>query len=321
MDTVYFGGGTPTLLSADQLEELLSTVRASYSVSPDAEITAECNPATADRIKLLRMRRAGINRLSIGLQSANQRELQALGRCHSFADFMETWQNARAAGFDNLSADVMSGIPYQTPESWLFTLEQVCSLCPEHLSAYGLTIEDGTPFARRKAELPLPDEESARKMYFDGIRFLSDRGFRQYEISNYARPGYESRHNLKYWNCEPYLGFGPAAYSDFQGVRFGNLRDLAAYTDSKDITAERESPSLWERANEYVMLRLRLSDGVSVAAFEARFGGSFAASFGNALERYVPGGFVRKMPDGYALTPEGMYVSNSILSDILDFPE
>ena len=320
VDTVYLGGGTPTVLSAEQLERIMETVFSSYRVAESAEITAECNPATASREVLSRMRRAGINRLSVGLQSAHAGELKALGRLHSFADFCRTWEDARAVGFENMSADVMSGIPDQTRESYLETLRLLCDLSPEHVSAYGLIVEEGTPFGRMAERLVLPDEEAARAMYFDGIEYLASRGLEQYEISNFARRGYESRHNLKYWNCDEFLGFGAAAYSDFGGARFGNSSDVCAYIEGKGCECEREYPSVTERANEYVMLRMRLSEGVSRAAFEARCGVDFAP-FAAALEGYVPMGLVKRTADGYAFTPEGTYVSNAILSDVLDFSE
>ncbi|MBQ9132183.1 MAG: radical SAM family heme chaperone HemW [Clostridia bacterium] len=319
VDTVYFGGGTPTLLSAAQLERLMEAVTGAYRLADGAEITAECNPATGSRELFTRMRLAGFNRLSIGLQSAHGEELRALGRLHRFDDLRQTVEDARVAGIDNLSADVMFGIPGQTVGSYLATLEAVCGLGVRHLSAYGLTVEEGTPFGNMGDRLVLPDEEETRRMYFEGLAYLESHGWKQYEISNFAVPGYESRHNLKYWNCDPYLGFGPAAYSDFCGKRFGNSRDVAAYIEGKDITEACDEPSDVERMNEYVMLRMRLGEGISARAFEARFGGDFQALFGKRLEAYLPGGLVRRRGDGYGFSPRGMYVSNSILSEILDF--
>ena len=320
VDTVYFGGGTPTILSPEQLERLLGAVFNFYHVAPDAEITSECNPATADRETLNRMRRAGFNRLSIGLQSAQERELRALGRGHSFSDFCRTWEQAEAAGFSNLSADVMFGIPHQTEDSLHRTLEQVCALRPKHVSAYALTVEPDTPFGRRgEAALCLPDEDAVRQMYLNLIADLKGAGIRQYEISNFALPGYESRHNLKYWNAEEYLGFGPAAHSDFGGARFGNACDLARYLTGNLETAERSVPSRNERMNEYVMLRMRLCRGLQTSCLGERFGEEAVRHLSGALERYLSGGFVQRTGEGYAFSPEGMLVSNSILSEILDF--
>ncbi|MBQ8416652.1 MAG: radical SAM family heme chaperone HemW [Clostridia bacterium] len=189
VDTVYFGGGTPTYLSVGQLERIMQEIGDCYRISGNAEITAECNPATGNRETFRQMRTMGFNRLSIGLQSVHERELKALGRIHSFGDFCRTWEDARRAGFENLSVDLMSGIPEQTPESWEESLRQVLRLTPEHVSAYGLIIEEGTPFAKREKTLVLPDEESAREMYFSGIEILATQGILQYEISNFAKKG------------------------------------------------------------------------------------------------------------------------------------
>ncbi len=320
VDTVYLGGGTPTLLGAKRLEQIMKTVTNKYSLASDAEITSECNPATGDRALFCTMRAAGFNRLSIGLQSTHEEELRALGRAHTYADFLHTWEDARGAGFDNLALDLMSGIPHQTPERFRVTLERAVALSPEHISAYGLQVEPETPFGRMSEEaLALPDEEAARQMYLDTVRILSAAGILQYEISNFARPGYESRHNLKYWECGEFLGFGPAAYSDFKGARSGNLPDRNAYSEGRDITTDRETPDRSTRIAEAVMLGMRLSRGICIEAFDARYGISFAERYGRALERYIPMGLVEHADGCYRLTPEGMYVSNAILSDLLDF--
>ena len=319
VDTVFLGGGTPTTLPAYLLKELMGEIYKYYNVAPDAEITAECNPVTGERELFARMRAAGINRLSIGLQSAHEKELKALGRLHTFETFATCFSDARAAGFDNISVDVMSGIPYQTPESRRETLEKVLALSPEHISSYDLIIEAGTPFARKRATLSLPDEEAARKMYLDGIAFLKEKGYAQYEISNFARPGYESRHNLKYWNCDEYLGFGVAAHSDFGGARFGNSRDIEAYIAGRDITEERSILDKEERINEYIMLRFRLCEGINVSSFDARFGISFEETYGKKLTPFINSGLACREGEKYYLSKEGMLVSNTILSEILDF--
>lgn len=319
VDSVFFGGGTPSLLPPELLLRVLDTLVRCYHVSADAEITLECNPATANAVALERLRRGGFNRLSIGLQSTHANELCALGRIHSFADFERTLSDARRAGFSNVSADLMSGIPLQTVESYLQSIERLAALGPEHISAYGLSIEEGTPFFKSRDRLELPDEEAAREMYFRGIDCLQANGYAQYEISNFAKPGYESRHNLKYWSCDEYLGFGVAAYSDFGGDRFGNSRDLSAYIEGRPIECERETPSLSERKNEYVMLRMRLRAGISASAFAARFGDSLADSFGNRLLGYEKQGLVCRVGDAIAFTPRGFYLSNAILSEVLDF--
>ena len=321
VDTVYFGGGTPTLLPAWELASILETVAGAYRLSSDVEITAECNPATGGLSYFSEMRKSGFNRLSIGLQSTHDDELRALGRIHSFADFEKTFSESRAAGFENISVDLMSGIPEQTVERYLAAIDRLAALSPEHISAYGLTVEEGTPFGKMGERLSLPDEDAARQMYFEGIERLASHGYGQYEISNFARVGYESRHNLKYWNCNEYLGFGTAAYSDFGGDRFGNSRDLVAYIDGKEIETERETPTRSQRMNEYVMLRMRLTEGVCAAEFQRRFGCEFETVFGKRLAIYEQHGLVERTYGGWHFTKEGIYVSNAILSEILDFSE
>lgn len=320
VDTVYVGGGTPTVLNADQLEQIMNTVARFYHLAHGVEITSECNPASANADLLKRMRTAGWNRLSIGLQSAQAQELKALGRLHSFEGFLSTWEQARAAGFSNLSADLMFGIPHQTEESFADTLEKTLACQPEHLSVYSLIVEEGTPFGRRgEDQLSLPDEDQVRRMYLHMVERLNAAGVMQYEISNFARVGYESRHNLKYWNTDEYLGFGLGAYSDFGGVRFGNGRDLGAYLSGEDITEEREIPDRRERLSEYVMLRMRLNEGIRFFSLAERFGEEAVVQLKKSLASYEAGGFLRMAEDRVAFTAEGMLVSNSILSDVLEF--
>ncbi len=319
VETVYLGGGTPTVLPIADLARILSTVGECYHLAPDAEITIECNPATASREQLDALRRAGYNRLSMGVQSVHPEELKALGRLHRFADVLRTLEDARAAGFSNVSMDVMSGIPEQTEESWQATLEAVCKLSPEHISAYDLILEEGTPLHRAQAHFRLPGEESARRMYLSGVSYLSAQGYAQYEVSNFARPSYASRHNLRYWECREYLGLGVAAYSDLFGERFGNSRELDAYIAGEDITAERTCPSVGERLDEALMLGLRMSKGVSLGALEARFGCDAVGTLERALSPYLTAGLCVRMGDRIALTPEGMLVSNAILSELPDF--
>ncbi len=315
IDTVYFGGGTPTCLPTYLLTHILKTIKTCYSVTENAEITVECNPTgsiTKENFQALRT--AGFNRLSIGLQSVQKKELRALGRTHDFETFRATCRNAREAGFENISADVMFGISYQTPTSFADTLEKLCDCNPEHISAYALAVEDGTPFGKIGAEnLHLPNEDDTREMYLYMVDYLSQRGYSQYEISNFAKSGYESRHNLKYWKCEEYLGIGVSAFSDFSGERFGNGRNFDGYLRGDDITAERDKPSELTRKSEKIMLGMRLSTGLDID--------TLGAENVAVLERYIPQGLVRKNGFRYAFTPEGMLVSNAILSQMVDFSE
>lgn len=320
VDSVYFGGGTPTLLTPDQLERVLMTVRAHCALSEDAEITTECNPATAEENTLYAMRQAGINRLSIGVQSADDGELAALGRIHRFADARKILQAARTAGFENLSVDLMYGIPGQTRDSFARTLETVLSLPtpPEHLSVYSLIIEPGTPFYAARATLPLPDEDAVCDMTDDAVSFLRQAGYTRYEISNFARRGRACRHNLHYWNLDDYLGVGVAAHSLLCGVRTENSCDLGAYLDGADLARTEEILTPTAAREEYVMLRLRMSCGIDTAEFARRFGRSFMSVYGPATDRYCALGLMARQGDTVFLTDAGMNVSNTILSDLLE---
>ena len=316
-DTVYFGGGTPTLLSSEQFGRILSAVERNFGIDPGAEITAETNPKTADRGKLSEMRRLGINRLSIGMQSVHGAELRALGRIHSFDDFKMSFSDAREAGFDNISVDLMYGIPLQTRESFLNSVEVLAALEPEHISSYALSVEEGTSFYRRRESLVLPDEDTVAEMYGDMTESLARFGYRKYEISNFAKEGRESRHNLKYWRLEDYLGFGPAAHSCFAEKRFGHSRDIDAYLGGESIIIDIEELSRRERMNEYVMLGMRLADGISFSDFAAKFGREFLSEFGEFAK--YRGEFVKIDANNCRFTEKGMLVSNYILSDVLDF--
>ncbi len=326
VDTVFFGGGTPTALPVNRLLTIIEGIFDNFNVRNDAEITVEANPATVTTSDLRRLRRAGVNRLSMGLQSADNEELKALGRIHTFEDFTKSFHAARKAGFSNISIDLMYGIPEQTPDSFRRTLEAVTALDPEHISLYGLKIEDGTPFAAQKDSLKLPDEDSECAMYFDAIRYLAAKGYAQYEISNFAKPGKQCLHNLRYWNCEEYLGFGPGAHSYFGGHRFAFRRNTEDYMKAMefpgsvtDLLSENYAIRPSERLGEYVMLRMRLTEGVDTDAFTARFGVSFEKLFGKYIKLYHTHGFMEKTGRRWHFTPKGMYVSSYILSAMLDF--
>lgn len=326
IDTVFIGGGTPTLLSKKQMKELVGCVRENFKLEKDAEFTVEANPGTVDKAYLRALVSMGVNRISFGLQSANDRELRALGRIHTRDEFAESYAAARAAGFRNINVDLMYGIPHQTAESFAETLAFVKALMPEHISVYGLKVEEGTPFFEKRDSLPLPDEEAEYKMYRNADAELSAAGYKHYEISNYARPGFESRHNKRYWLDEKYLGFGVAAHSYFGNQRYAYTEDMEKYIlemehphDMASILSECSDIDVFTSETEYVMLRMRLFDGVDLAAYRETFGASFAAKYGEKLKRYVDGGFVTLDARHCAFTVRGMYVSNYILSDILDF--
>lgn len=234
VDTIFLGGGTPSLLTGEQLTRLMTVVRACYDVLPDAEITMECNPGTADRESLRAFRMAGVNRLSMGVQSFRDEELQLLGRIHTAREARQCYEDARDAGFTNISLDLMSALPGQTMEEWMESLRQAAELEPEHLSAYSLILEEGTVFSQMmdRGELPpLPEEDLDRQMYHETKRFLEEHGYHRYEISNYAKDGYESRHNSGYWTGHPYLGFGVGAASYLGDCRWNHIRSVTKYCE------------------------------------------------------------------------------------------
>ena len=325
-DTVYIGGGTPTSVPIGLLLELLHGVKRNFSLAKRPEITMEANPATVTYQGLKKLRRAGVNRLSIGLQSANNDELRALSRIHQRRDFEEAFRAARDAKINNINVDLMFGIPGQTIDTMLRTLNYVTRLGPEHISFYNLKIEEGTPFWRMRDALTLPDEDTEYEMYMTAIKFLASRGYAQYEISNFAKPGFQCMHNVKYWNCDEYLGLGPAAHSFFNGNRFSFCRDAEKYMRAIEnpganirITEGTEEIMTKERLGEYVMLRFRLTEGISVKEFYRLFGRDFEAMYGKKLARYMDYGLVGTSEGRYFFTPKGLFVSNYILSDILDF--
>ena len=318
VSTLFIGGGTPSLLAAEETERVFDALRTCFDLSPDAEITSEVNPATADFEKLVRWRRLGINRISIGVQSFADPELRALGRLHTADDAEAFYRAARRAGFGNIGMDLMYGIPWQTPASLTSTLRRMIDLAPEHISAYSLQVEEGTPFFDRRETLALPGDDENADLYDLVTHTLTEAGYRHYEISNYAKPGCESRHNLRYWRMSPYIGIGVAAYSFFEGVRYGHDRDLTAYL-ADDFT-RRPAPEprgAGDAEEEYVMLALRLSDGVDDADYARRFGETFSARYGARLRQYAAQGLAAETGHGWALTDRGMYVSLAILSELL----
>lgn len=322
VDTVYIGGGTPTYLGADRLGKILKTVHKKYRVAKDAEITLEANPDSAGDWKALRaLRRAGVNRVSLGMQSACDEELSAIGRVHTQAQTAAAVEAVRRAGIKNLSLDLIYGLPEQTPERWQENLSAAVALEPEHLSCYGLKVEEGTPLFQRREAYNLPGDDAQADMYLYTVEFLERMGYGQYEISNFARPGMESRHNLKYWHLDEYAGFGPGAHSDFGGVRYAYARDLDAYirgvaTGSPMLSESERIPPL-DRDTEYVMLGLRLREGLDPREFERRFRRRFNC-FVPFLEQCRQNGYACEEEGRWHLTPKGFLVSNQIIGGMLD---
>lgn len=316
------------MLPLRQFERLFESVRRNFSLSKDAEITVEANPGTVNFHSLKTIFKLGVNRLSFGMQSAVDRELKVLGRIHNTEQFDESFKNARKAGFDNISVDVMYGIPNQTRKTLGETLRYVSSVSPEHISLYCLKLEEGTPFYLASDKLNLPDDDTVYDMYTESVQYLSMVGYSGYEMSNFSVRGRESRHNLKYWNCDDYVGIGAAAHSYLGGRRFSIIRDAVSYIDGMEIPEaginlydEDRVIGKEESMNEYVMLRMRLCDGVNIAEFKRRYGIDFKDKFGKYFDEYVSDGFVTKTDGNYAFTTKGMFVSNYILSAVLDFPE
>ncbi len=323
VDTVYIGGGTPTLLPPACVAQLTEAVHEAFCVLPDAEITVEGNPAVTDRAALAAWRDGGVNRLSLGAQSAQDAELRALGRLHRWSDVSATVADARAVGLENINLDFMLGIPHQTPATLWDTLARALELAPTHLSAYTLMLEDGTPFGRRgRAALGLPPdaetaEDEAATLWETASALLREAGYEHYEISNYARPGFRSRHNLHTWQCHDYLGLGLAAHSCMGGVRFGQSRDLSAFLRGEDITAFREPLSEDDRLSEYIMLGLRLSDGIDEADFARRFGRDFWSIYGDRCAPLLAGDLMRRDKGRVYLSERGFLVSNAILAELI----
>ena len=317
-DTLFFGGGTPTLLGEKDTFAILSAAHRYFSVSRDAEITIESNPATADEKKLSYLREMGINRLSIGVQSLSDAELSALGRVHTADEALRFYETAVRVGFSNINIDLMYGIPHQTEESARETLARVLALAPTHVSAYSLILEEGTPLFNRRDGLPIPTEEGEEALHTLVREMLTEAGYTHYEISNYAKDGYACRHNLHYWHSEPYLGFGVSAYSFFEGARYGNGHDLTSYlTSPLGQVTDRERVDAEALSYEWVMLRLRLAEGLPLDDYENTFGVRFEKKYAPLIEKYEKVGLMQVSDGRLWLTEQGMRLSNAILVDFL----
>ena len=320
VDTIYFGGGTPSFLGADSLATILTTIRRSFDVDNNAEITFEANPDSVSDQLLKRLKAEGFNRVSLGIQSDDDDMLERLNRPHNYSQAVNAYQRIRKAGFKNVSVDLIYGLPDQNNRKWLETLEHVLELMPEHISLYGLEVHPGTPIEEYEKMGRIPDEDTFADMYLSAVKFLENRGFRQYEISNFARKGLHSRHNMKYWTGGEYLGFGPSAASDFAGSRFKLVSDLRAYINGikvgGDVMEEVEDIPLRERASEYIMTRLRTTAGLDPNEYEKLF-----------LLPFQPLEEILELNEGYnltqqnrngswRLTPRGFMVSTKIISDL-----
>ncbi len=320
VNTIYFGGGTPTFFGAERLARLLQIVRKQFNVSKDCEITVECNPDSADQDTLLTLKKAGVNRLSMGVQSAQDKELEEIGRVHSFAQATRAFQRARDAGFDNISLDLIYGLPDQTMESWKESVEALLKLNPEHLSCYGLKLEQGTPLYERREQEQMADDDTQADMYLWMVERLKNAGYGQYEISNFARPGRQSRHNLKYWMGEEYIGFGPSAHSYFGRQRYSFVRDLDAYVKgvlyNGKILDESTRINRREMGKEYLMLRMRTIWGVEENEYRERFYLNFRP-LEERFREYESYGWAECTEGRWHFTPSGFLLSNPLIGDAL----
>jgi len=312
VNTIYFGGGTPSVLGADLLCDILETIKANFVVSEDCEITLEVNPASGLFFDFEKARKYGFNRVSVGLQTSNANELKALGRIHSTDDAMNTIRLIKNAGIHNISLDLMMGIPCQTIESLKKSIDFCVECDVTHISSYILKIEENTIFYNRYDKLNLPDEDLTSDLYLFAVDYLKKMGFMQYEISNFSKSGYESKHNIKYWMLEDYLGIGPGAHSCLEGKRFYYPRSIDDF--SNNIIIEDGTSGNNE---EYVMLRMRLTEGINLDEYEKVFGSEAVKDLIRKAEKYIKADFIALKSNSIHFTVKGMLVSNTILTDLL----
>ena len=326
--TIYFGGGTPSIIKAYYIKEILDEIRSGFKLYEDGffpEITIECNPKTVDMEKLLVYQEAGINRISLGLQSTNDDELRLLGRIHTYEDFLYSYAMVRKSGFTNVNIDLMSAIPKQKISTYERSLDELIKLNPEHISSYSLIIEEGTPFYKKYAEKApfvkdLPSEDEDRAMYELTLERLKEAGYKRYEISNYAKDGYFSRHNTSYWERVPYLGFGVGASSLFEGERYDNVANLKEYIKNAGISDVRRNItklSLRDEMSEFMFLGLRLIDGISKQAFTKIFTFTVDEIFGDVVKKHINNELLIDNGDFLKLSDRGLDISNYVLSDFL----
>lgn len=319
--SVFFGGGTPTTLSIPMLERLMGAVFASWDVAEDAEITTEANPGTLDGEMAAALKKMGFNRLSMGVQAWQDRLLKDLGRIHTIESFQENYKAVRKEGFANVNTDLMFALPGQTMEDWQETVRNIVALGPEHISAYSLILEEGTPFFDRyeKGELEPAAEELDREMYHWAVEYLAEMGYEQYEISNFAKAGGQSRHNRIYWQAEEYLGLGLGSHSYMNGERFHNTYDLREYIEGEGFLWKEDAESITaeDALAEFMFLGLRLTEGVSFERFQERFGQGMKNIYGSQIEELVKEGLLEEDERGIRLTKKGVDVSNYVFEKFL----
>lgn len=319
IDTVFLGGGTPTSLKTESLIKVLNGIYKNFCVDTNAEITVECNPKTADIEKLSALLSHGVNRLSIGVQSLDDKVLKSIGRIHSAEDAKATISDAKMVGFKNISADIMFGLPYQTPEILEETINTLCTYPLNHISCYGLILEENTPLAKKvcQNELILPNEDTEFKMYESAVKTLEKHGFLRYEISNFAKQNKVSRHNIKYWECEEYIGCGVAAHSCFGGERFCHTENLSEYIKKPMELQDKITLTKEDKMSEFVMLGLRMDKGISDNEFFKRFKINLKNKYGKIIEKYEKNGLLEYKDGILKFTPRGIYLSNTVLCEFM----
>ena len=323
LQTIFIGGGTPSILSANALSQLLTDIRQHFQITPNAEITVECNPGTVDTEKLSVMRDNGVNRLSFGLQAMQDETLKQLGRIHTVAEFLHSYHLAREDGFENINIDLIFALPDQTMDAWHYTLNEVIALEPDHISAYNLVMEETTPFYEwwHAGELHLPSEDTEADMFQYTIETLTAHGYTHYEICNFARPDHYAKHNLVYWNNQPCIGLGAGAWGYVNGVRYSNIRGIASYikallqgnkpiADTERLTGDAEKA-------ETLMLALRKREGISVEAYQDRFGEEIEAAFGSILKKWMDLGLLERTATHLRFTPHGLFLANEVFVELM----
>lgn len=322
VDSVYFGGGTPSYYGAERLMELFNVLKLNGNVRLDAEVTVECNPDSVNREELKFLRQEGVNRLSMGVQATNNDLLKIIGRRHNFQQAKDAFRTARAAGFDNISLDLIYGLPTQTRDDWAESVQRIIEMHPEHISCYGLKLEEGTPMYDEYRGSPvLPDDDAQADMYFYAAETLGRHGYQQYEISNFAAPGFESRHNMKYWVLDDYMGFGPGAASSVGDLRYTYVKDLKRYiacvNRKTSLVEEYETVDALERSVEYVMLGMRTSHGISENDYRERAQSNWRAIH-RVLLAFEEKGWVEQSGDRWHFTVPGYLISNTLIGILLE---
>ena len=334
VSTIFLGGGTPSILEGDDSARIFRALQENFDISDDAEITMEVNPGTVTEEKAASWRKSGVNRLSIGLQSADDRELKMLGRIHTYREFLDTWKIVREAGFENVNVDLISATPGQNLRSWSETLRKAADLGPEHISAYSLIIEEGTPFYERYGDgsgededkgnhlPPLPDEDTEREIYKATEKTLAEYGYHRYEISNYSKTGYECRHNLGYWERKEYLGLGLGAASLISECRFHNTADMEKYlrfyeNAGTGICEDIEYLSVEDQMEEFMFLGLRKTAGISVDDFRKVFGKEIREVYGEQMRKLEEQRLIEYSGNRVRLTERGIDISNYVFSEFM----